>query len=54
MKDDYTMKHVCNWYNQDGSTVEYKIEDWVKMVYHYRIDWTRRKAEYERGGWINF
>ena len=54
MEDEYTMTHVCNGLHQDGSTVEYKIEDWIKMVYHYETDWTRWKARYEDGKWINF
>lgn len=51
MKDNFTMdKKLC----ADWSWVEYKIEDWVKMVYQYKDDWTRWKAEYENGKWINF
>lgn len=51
MKDEYTMKHVCNKYNQDGSEVEYKIEDWIRMVYQNFPNGTKRKAQYDNGKW---
>lgn len=53
-EDEYTMKHTCNWYHQDGSIVEYKIEDWVKMVYQVFPNGRKRKAQYENGKWINY
>jgi hypothetical protein len=54
MEDEYTMSHVCNKVYQDGSRVEYKIEEWIRMVYQTFIDGTKRKAVYEDGKWINF
>lgn len=51
MKDEYSMKHVCNKFNQDGSEVEYKIEDGVRMVYQTFQNGTQRKARYEDGKW---
>lgn len=50
-EDKYSMKHVCNKFNQDGSEVEYKIEDWVRMVYQTFQNGTKRKARYEDGKW---
>ncbi len=51
MKDNFTMERkLC----ADRSWVEYKIEDGKKMVYQTFDDWTKRKAEYERGEWIIF
>lgn len=47
--DDFTFS--CNCF--DGSFVQYRIENWTKMVYQSFEDWTKRKAEYERGKWIN-
>lgn len=49
MKDYYSMAHMCH----DWSFVEYIIQDGVKMVYQQFSDWTKRKAEYESGKWIN-
>ena len=47
--DDFTLSCNC----LDGSFVQYRIENWVKMVYQTFEDWRKRKAEYERGKWIN-
>ena len=47
MKDPFIMSCNC----QDGSFVKYTIEDWVRMVYHYKTDWTKWKAQYNNGKW---
>lgn len=48
--DWYTLWCLC----YDDSLVEYKIENWIKMVYQKFPDGRKRKARYEDGKWINY